>query len=109
MKRFFFFIFSFALICKTPCYCEEIEDFEDSEIAYTGTCPSNGLCNGVGFSMMGWGIAFFIAITILGVVINQSLTAHFDSNSDVNSKSTESTGGQQNYDFNQNSPYGSII
>lgn len=108
-KKFLFFLLSLSLILSVPVKSDEILSFEDDEIEYVGTCATSGLCNGVGYSMMGWGIAFVIGITILAVVINQSITAHYDSNADINSKATESTGGTDGYPYSADSTYGSII
>lgn len=108
-KKLFFWFLIFSVLVTSPLKSEEILTFEDDEIEYIGTCATSGLCNGVGFSMMGWGIAFVIGITILAVVINQSLTAHYDANSDENSKATESTGGTDGYPYSADSTYGAIL
>lgn len=108
-KKLFFLLLSLSMILSSPVKSDEIISFEDDEIEYTGTCATSGLCNGLGFSMMGWGIAVVIGITILAVVINQSLTAHYDANSDENSKATESTGGTDGYPYSPDATYGSIL
>lgn len=108
-KKLFFLLLSLSMVLSSPLKSDEIISFEDDEIEYTGTCATSGLCNGLGFSMMGWGIAFVIGITILAVVINQSLTAHYDANSDENSMATESTGGTDGYPYSADSTYGSIL
>lgn len=108
-KKLFYLFLSLSLMVSSPLKSDEVLTFEEDEIEYTGTCATSGLCNGLGFSMMGWGIAFVIGITILAVVINQSLTAHFDANSDENSKATESTGGTDGYPYSPDATYGAIL
>lgn len=78
MKKLLTYLLIVGMIFTLPSYGDE--DFDDHE-AYdqkVGICASDGLYSGVGASMMGWGIAIILGITILALVLHQSTggTAH---------------------------------
>lgn len=58
------------------CFCtSSYADLESDQIAYDemmGISASDAMNAGIGISMMGWGLAIIIGITILCLVLHQS-------------------------------------
>lgn len=73
MKKILTLILSFFLFIQ-PCHGQEfVDEFEEDEQEELGMCAKKSYSDGVGFSMMGWGIAIIVTISILAVVLNQSI------------------------------------
>jgi cytoskeletal protein RodZ len=111
MKKKFTLFLAFLLCVSSSIKAEIIEDYDDDE-ENIGICAKESASNGVGFSMMGWGIAVVVTIAVLAVVLHQSLppTAHNDSsNSSSSSSSSSGSSSSSSSSSNENQTYGSII
>ena len=78
MKKLLTYFLIMGMIFCTPSYADGIYEDQDSYDQKLGICASDSLYAGVGVSMMGWGIAIIVGITILALVLHQSTggTAH---------------------------------
>lgn len=85
MKKLTAYLLSIAMICYLPSYAENLDEVQDDYEQAIGVCAADGMSTGIGVSMMGWGIAIIVGITILAIVLHQSTggTTH----------STTATGG----------------
>ena len=85
MKKFTAYLIAIAIACYLPSYADDLDEVQDDYEQAIGVCAADGMSTGVGVSMMGWGIAIIVGITILAIVIHQSAggTTH----------STTATGG----------------
>ena len=91
MKKILIYILIFFLSIR-PSLAQEFVDEFDEEDEELGLCAQKSYSEGVGFSMMGWGVAIAVTVAILGVVLNQSI-AHSDSSQAANS--SQGTGSSQ--------------
>lgn len=69
------------LLFLVPCRSEEFIDEFEEDPQELGICAKKSYSDGVGFSMMGWGIAMVVTISILAVVLNQSIQHQHSSSS----------------------------
>ncbi|MEI8300098.1 MAG: hypothetical protein WCG10_00610 [Chlamydiota bacterium] len=78
MKKLLTYFLIIGMLFCIPSYADGGYDNQDSYDQQLGICASDGLYAGVGASMMGWGIAIIVGITILALVLHQSTggTAH---------------------------------
>ncbi len=72
MKKIALSILMIALLCFVPSYPESLDAVIDEYDQAAGVCAADGMSTGVGVSMMGWGLAIIVGITILAVVLHQS-------------------------------------
>ncbi len=79
MKKLLVCFLSFSLCFALPMQGHADEDNIYDEI--TGISATDATNAGIGISMMGWGLAIVVGITILALVIHQSTatTAHSSS------------------------------
>lgn len=78
MKKLLTYFLIIGMIFCIPSYADGSYEDQDSYDQKLGICASDSLYAGVGVSMMGWGIAIIVGITILALVLHQSTggTAH---------------------------------
>jgi hypothetical protein len=76
MKKFIALLLTGALIAFSPAYTQSLDEMQEKFDAAVGTCASDGIATGIGVSMMGWGLAIIVGISILSIVMHQSTTAH---------------------------------
>lgn len=76
MKKLLKYLISGVLMFFSPLHCENLTDMQERFDNAVGTCASDGIATGIGVSMMGWGLAIIVGISILSVVIHQSNTQH---------------------------------
>ena len=83
MKKITVYLLAIAMACSIPSYSENLDEIQEDYDQTVGICASDGMSTGVGVSMMGWGIAIIVGITILAIVLHQSAggTAHSSTNS----------------------------
>lgn len=91
MKKITVYFLAIAMACLVPSYSENLDEIQENYDQTIGICAADGMTTGVGVSMMGWGIAIIVGISILAIVLHQSLssTAH----SSTSSKSTTGATG----------------
>jgi hypothetical protein len=77
------YLLTIALAFCLPSYSENLDDIQDNYDQALGICAADGMSTGVGVSMMGWGLAIIVGITILAIVLHQSAggTTHSSSSS----------------------------
>ncbi|MBM3191111.1 MAG: hypothetical protein FJZ63_00460 [Chlamydiae bacterium] len=102
MKRPFIYLLALGMALSLPSYADESFDDNETYDQRIGVCAADGLYTGVGASMMGWGIAIIVGITILALVFHQSTggTAH---------SPLSSTGGTSSSSATSNSGIGAVI
>lgn len=76
MKKFLALILAGALMTFSPAYSQSLDDMQEKFDTAVGTCASDGIATGIGVSMMGWGLAIIVGISILSIVIHQSNAVH---------------------------------
>lgn len=76
MKKFLALLFTTALVICSPVYPQSLDDMQEKFDNAVGTCASDGIATGIGVSMMGWGLAIIVGISILSIVVRQSTTVH---------------------------------
>lgn len=88
-KKILSYLIAAAITCSIPAHSENLDEIQENYEQALGICATDGLSTGVGVSMMGWGLAIIVGITILAIVIHQSAagTAHNDGSSSSGSGS----------------------
>ena len=76
MKKLIALILSGALITFSPVHAQSLDEMQERFDSAVGTCASDGIATGIGVSMMGWGLASIVGISILSIVLHQSTTVH---------------------------------
>lgn len=80
MKKILVYFLSLLLCLSAPAQLRADEDSMYQEM--TGLSASDSSNAGIGISMMGWGVAIIVGITILALVLHQSTgSGHNDSSS----------------------------
>lgn len=92
LKKFILCLLAFAMTCSFPAYSENLDEIQDSYEQSLGICAADGMSTGVGVSMMGWGLAIIVGITILAIVLHQSAGGTTHSDSSTGSTSSSNTG-----------------
>lgn len=72
VKKITIYLLAVAMLFHFPAHCEDLDEAQAVYDQALGICATDGMTTGVGVSMMGWGLAIIIGITILAIVIHQS-------------------------------------
>lgn len=71
---------SIFLVCllalSSTGHSQSLDEMQEDFDRAVGVCASDGLATAIGTSMMGWGLAIIIGISILSIVLHQSSTQH---------------------------------
>lgn len=92
MKRLLVYILAFGLALSLPIQARSDSDSFDSYDQALGICAADSMDTGISMSMMGWGLAIIVGITILAIVIHQSAGGNVHSSSSSGGTSTSNTG-----------------
>lgn len=94
MKKFIS-VFCIVLITLfSPSYSQSLSDMQYEFDQAVGISASDSMATGVGVSMMGWGLAIIIGISILAIVLHQSAaTTHASSSQGGSSSPSAATAG----------------
>lgn len=76
MKKLIALLLSAALMTCSSVHSQSLDDMQEKFDTAVGTCASDGIATGIGVSMMGWGLAIIVGISILSIVVHQSTTVH---------------------------------
>lgn len=94
MKKLTVYLLAIAMACFVPSYSENLDEIQEDYDQTVGICATDGMSTGVGVSMMGWGIAIIVGISILAIVLHQSTsTAHSSSSSATGGTGSAGSGG----------------
>ena len=72
IKKLTTYLLALAMVGTIPSYSENLDEIQESYEQTLGICATDGMSTGVGVSMMGWGLAIIVGITILAIVLHQS-------------------------------------
>ena len=64
------------LLVSSTGYSQSLDEMQQDFDRAVGVCASDGMATALGASMMGWGLAIVIGISILSIVLHQSSTMH---------------------------------
>lgn len=94
MKKVMVYFLAIAMACCIPSYSENLDEIQEDYDQTVGICATDGMSTGVGVSMMGWGIAIIVGISILAIVLHQSAggNAHSSSTSGGTGSSAATSG-----------------
>jgi hypothetical protein len=76
MKKLIALFLSGSLVIFSPVHAQSLDDMQEKFDTAVGTCASDGIATGIGVSMMGWGLAIIVGISILSIVVHQSTSVH---------------------------------
>lgn len=91
-KKLTAYLLTIALAFCLPSYSENLDEVQDNSDQALGICATDGMSTGVGVSMMGWGLAIIVGITILAIVLHQSAGGTTHSSSSSSGTSSSDTG-----------------
>ena len=76
MKKHLIVLLICLLSLSSPCHSQSLDEMQQDFDRTVGVCASDGMATAIGASMMGWGLAIIVGISILSIVLHQSQTAH---------------------------------
>ena len=94
MKKLMAYCVAAMMALCLPAHAENLDELQDSYEQALGICATDSLSTGVGVSMMGWGLAIIVGITILAIVLHQSAggTMHRDTSQGGTASSSTGSG-----------------
>jgi hypothetical protein len=102
MKKFISVICIILITLFSPSYSQSLSDMQYEFDQAVGISASDSMATGIGVSMMGWGLAIIIGISILAIVLHQSAaTTHASSSQGGSGSPSAPTAG--------NSGVGSVL
>ena len=92
MKKHLIVLLICLLSLSSPCHSQSLDEMQQDFDRTVGVCASDGMATAIGASMMGWGLAIIVGISILSIVLHQSSNNHSPTTSQGGTGNS-STGG----------------